>query len=289
MEPKVLDNGVIELIDVDTHICLPGQPILLAVPGAILSLGRGIERRGQQSISGTTGEVLVASLCGVLRKDRGPMPGSPTTYYVQPSSQKRYVPRKGDPVVCTVLRVTANNYSVSIGAAHAASLGTTAFDGATKTNRPRLRIGDIVYGHVEQCDPGLTVDISCCAVGSVAPKDWSTGEALFGPLSGGTVISVPLGYAHDLFHNNVPVMSIIGQRVAYEACIGLNGRVWLRGCVPSSSAEGGSLSAEAAAATGGPSEQSVTIAVAECITESICDGADEAAVRSRVETYFPSN
>jgi exosome complex component RRP40 len=269
-----LSNGVKELVAANTEICLPGQPVLLALPGAILCLGSGVERRGQQqSVGGTTGEVLVATLCGVLRREPGPLPGSPATYSVQPSTQKRYLPRKGDPVVCTVLKVTGAFYSVSIGAAQPASLGITAFDGATKSNRPRLAVGDVVYAHVETCEPGLTVEVTCCAVGAVAPKDWSTGEALFGPLAGGTVISVPIGFASDLFHGRVSVLSVMGLRCAYEACIGLNGRIWVRGC---------------ASSAGGTSEQAVTVAVCECILDSMADAGDEEAVLRRVESFFPT-
>jgi exosome complex component RRP40 len=284
-----LNNGVKELVRPDVDVCLPGQPVLLALPGAILALGGGIERRDKTSSSSSSAlsssfpagsEVLVSSLCGVLRRENGPLPGSPATYLVQPSTQKRYIPRKGDPVVCTVVKATATFYSVSIGAAHPASLGVTAFDGATKPNRPRLKVGDVVYAHVEQCDAGLTVDVSCCAVGAVAAKDWSTGEALFGPLTGGTVVAVPLGYASDLFHGRVSVLSRIGEKCAYEACIGLNGRIWIRGSVAGGGHGGGAAGPLA-------TEEAVTIAVAECLLELAADAGNEEAVRQRVETYFP--
>lgn len=275
-------NGVIELVTVSTHVCLPGEPVLLAVDGAVLSLGSGITRRGQGTHDGLTGEIFVSAFCGTMVREKSAAPGAPVKYSVVPSTQKRYIPRKGDPVVGTILRANAHNYHVSIGAAHPATLEVTAFDGATKMSRPRLRAGDVFYGHVLQCDPGLDVDVSCCAFGTLVAKDWTTGEGLFGPLQRGTVITVPIGYARELFENKVSVLALIGQRVAYEVCIGLNGKIWLR-----AQGKGGAAGVGDGGLMMEDSEHTVTIAVAECILESQGDASDDAAVTQRVESFFP--
>lgn len=153
-------------------------------------------------------------------------------YSILPTSLKRYFPSEGDPVVGTVLRTqgVVNPYILDIGSPHLAFLDPLAFDGASKMNRPKLAPGDVVYAYVLQCDPALEVELSCCAsgVGAVA-KDWTSGEALFGPLSKGTVLNAPISFAADLFTNRSPLLILLGDRLGFEICIGLNGRIWVSG------------------------------------------------------------
>lgn len=266
---RQLPNGVTELIDVTTHVCLPGEPVLLLHSTAVVEVGGGLAYAGMRKVQDMEGEVLVATLCGPLERIVSSRPGDPIRYVIATAS--RYLPREGDPVLATVLKVNAMNYSVSIGAAHPALLDGLAFDGATKTNRPRLMVGDHVYAHVSSCKVGLEAEVSCCAQGQAEAKDWTTGEGLYGPLRGGTVVRVPIPFARQLLQPGAVLLQLIGARVPYEVCVGSNGRVWVRG----------------GAVNGDPkAEQTRTVVIAACIQEAQYDGSIM-DLKARVESYFP--
>lgn len=261
-------NGVTELVAIGQQVCLPGEAVLLLQDSAVVSIGSGLAHGGSRIVDGVKGDVLVAAVCGCVVKERG-KPGAPFRYSIPCNS--RYVPRKGDPVVATVLKALGSTYHMSIGAAHPALLDGCAFDGATKNSRPRLHVGDSVYCHVATCDPEMDVVVTCCAPPGIEAKEWTTGESVFGPLKGGAVIRVPLSYGRQLMEENALILSLLGQRVPYEICAGANGRVWVRG-------NGGG---------DGRIEQMRTVAVAACLTEGQFDGS-ATDIRARVESYFPS-
>lgn len=264
-------NGVTELVPPRSVVCLPGEPVLLLSDNAVVAIGRGVARGGTRTIDGVKGEVLVATVCGPLVRQRGSTPGSPWSYSIH-ATGGRYLPCVGDAVVGTVVRVLPLSYHVSLGGAHPASLDALAFDGATKSSRPRLRTGDHVYCHVVSAAKDIDVEVSCCAFGELEAKEWTTGESVFGALAGGCVVRVGLTYSRLLGQDSPLVLSLLGRRVPFEVAVGANGRVWVRGA-PSSA---------------DPSlEQTRTIAVAACIAESQHD-VSSLDIQARVDTYFPA-
>jgi exosome complex component RRP40 len=266
-------NGVTELVAPSSVVCLPGEPVLLLSSNAVVAIGRGIARLGSRTIDGASGEVLVATVCGPLMRRKGRFPGSPWSYSIE-AAGGRYLPCVGDAVVGTVVRVLPLSYQVSLGGAHPATLDALAFDGATKASRPRLKMGDHVYCHVVTAAKDADVDVSCCAVGDMEAKEWTTGESVFGPLHHGCVVRVGLAYARQLQSNDSSniVLSLLGERVPFEIAVGANGRVWVRGAP---SGADSSL------------EQTRTIAIAACVAESQHD-VTSLDVRARVESYFPA-
>jgi hypothetical protein len=56
-------------------------------------------------------------------------------------SISQYVPALEDMVIGTVTERHAESYKLDIGAAHPATLSATAFEGATKRNRPNILVG----------------------------------------------------------------------------------------------------------------------------------------------------
>lgn len=254
-------------MEVGSHVCLPGEPILQLEDHAVLVIGSGIAKAGRRTLQNTDGEVLVATVCGPLMRERG-LPGQPWVYRVV--SGGRYRPKRGDPVVATVTKVLPMSYMVSIGGAHAAVLDGLAFDGASKSSRPRLRVGDHVYCHVAVADADADVVVSCCAFGNMEAKEWTTGESTFGVLQRGCVVRVAPSYAKSLTSESSLILSLLGQRAAFEVAVGCNGRVWVRGV-----------------STDPRVEQSRTVAVAACIVESQND-ATSIELEARVASYFTS-
>ncbi|CUE73776.1 ribosomal RNA processing protein 40, putative [Bodo saltans] len=266
-------NGVTELVAPSSVVCLPGEPVLFLANNAVVAIGRGIARLGTRTIDGVSGEVLVATVCGPLTRRKGNFPGAPWSYSIE-AAGGRYLPCVGDAVVGTVVRVLPLSYQISLGGAHPATLDALAFDGATKASRPRLKMGDHVYCHVVTAAKDADVDVSCCAVGDMEAKEWTTGESVFGPLHHGCVVRVGLSYARKLQSSDSSniVLSLLGERVPFEIAVGANGRVWVRGAPSGADA---SL------------EQTRTIAVAACVAESQHD-VTSLDVRARVESYFPA-
>jgi exosome complex component RRP40 len=247
------------LVPLGTHVCLPGEALLEIAGEVTVKFGSGLMAQSSGSRVFARG-----TLCGPLVIDStSPMP----MYSVQRPRHARYIPRVGDPVVGAVLQTTNTSYRVTIGSSQPAVLDVLGFDGASKTNRPRLKPGDTVYCHVVSCERGLDVELSCCAVGGITAKDWTTGESVFGALCGGYVVKVPPSFALELLTQSDSVLSILGERLPFEACIGVNGRIWVR------------------SGDDCPDREARVVAIASCICESQYDDS-ALAVRARVAAYF---
>ena len=297
--------GVTFHVTLGTAICLPGEVVMTLAPGAQIVVGSGLavgslphmatllklgladaqgaaipqsvvtgKRNRDGAAADEDGEdetpaledltFIVATVLGPVRMDststgakRYYIPSSPTT--------KRYIPRKGDAVVGVIMKQQGQSYAVNIGAPHPALLGATAFDGATKNNKPKLRAGDSLYCHVSSCEVDLDVELSCCAPAGLPVRDWVTGEALFGPLKGGTIVHLPLQLCKDLYSNKSAALAYLGDKVPFEICIGLNARAWIK---PGSGGVGAQQSAGAVDMDKQlRSEMSNTVAIKRCLEE----------------------
>lgn len=88
-------------------------------------VGPGLRKCDQQ---------LLTCRAGRLRFDR-----NPDRIWID-SIQKKYQPVKGDRVVGIVLNCRGNQVKVDIGTAEYAMLNVLAFEGATKKNRPDIKV-----------------------------------------------------------------------------------------------------------------------------------------------------
>lgn len=59
----------------------------------------------------------------------------------------KYVPAPQESVVGVVIGRSGENWRVDIGAAHAATLDGLAFEGATKRNKPNLKVISFVFNN----------------------------------------------------------------------------------------------------------------------------------------------
>jgi len=234
--------------------CLPGEKIALVPDGDVIRIvGGGAAPAGRKRDRDTTGESVIATHVVVPVLDAGRITASAP-------HMRRYVPQKGDVVVGVVVRSLGLCYVVSIGSAHLAMLDALAFDGASKVNKPRLRVGDAVFAHV--LSSHLSTELSCCALPGTEAKDWTTREGTFGSLDGGLLITTTCDFARSVFDERSSLLDNIGREVSFEACVGVNGKLWLR-----------------------TSNVSTTITVARCILECAKDGSRPDEV---IRTFFPS-
>eukprot|EP00754_Rhynchopus_humris_P038373 Rhum_TRINITY_DN21003_c0_g1::Rhum_TRINITY_DN21003_c0_g1_i1::g.172880::m.172880/K03681/RRP40, EXOSC3; exosome complex component RRP40 len=188
---------------------MPGDEVLSLQPGACVTIGRGLRQ----------------DVCRVKAVRSGQYQEFNAKHMII-GDEKAYVPRNEDVVIGTVVRGSAfGGYSLDAGCGNLVKLDSLAFDGASKRARPELKIGATVYARIVQSRCEIELEASCCAV-SGPRKDWMSGESLFGELKGGFVHSVRPLFARHLLDSDL--LDSLGARVAFECCVGVNGRVWLR-------------------------------------------------------------
>jgi exosome complex component RRP40 len=68
-------------------------------------------------------------------------------------------------------------YRVNILSGSAAMLNRLNFEGASKRNKPELRVGDIVYCKVSLAHKHLDTELTCISTSGIK-KGWSSGEAV---------------------------------------------------------------------------------------------------------------
>lgn len=161
---------------------------------------------------------LVASKAGLLRHSVSKKKGV-HKYWVE-SSQRRYVPQLDDMVLGTVVSASLSDYKVDIGAAALATLDSMSFEGATRKNKPQLRVGGLVYARVTIASKDMEPELSCMSAAGKADG--------FGPVEDGYAFKVSLGLARELLHPACAVLSSLGRHFPYELAVGLNGRVWVK-------------------------------------------------------------
>ncbi|KIM28444.1 hypothetical protein M408DRAFT_329501 [Serendipita vermifera MAFF 305830] len=184
---------------------LPGD---LIVPGSTgskkLKLGPGLVEQSS---------AIVATRAGTLHSKQR------TTFFIDSDTQ-RYVPASSDPVIGTITARQAESYRVDIGSASPATLDFLAFEGASKRNRPSLRVGSLVYARVSVAQRHLDPEIQC--------YDATTGKSAgFGELKGGMVIKVGAKTARSLLSPTHFLLPLLGAQFPLEVATGVNGRVWL--------------------------------------------------------------
>ncbi|POY73930.1 hypothetical protein BMF94_3011 [Rhodotorula taiwanensis] len=176
---------------------------------------KGKQRATEQP--GAAGSVA-ATRAGLLGEVHQP---EKSRYWIE-GTQRRYVPQPPEPVLGIIIARHAEGYRVDIGSSQAAALDALAFEGATKRNKPNLKVGTLVYGHLLATPPFSEPEISCV--------DPSTQKASgFGELQGGFLIRhVELGRCRALLAPKNPILSRLGAQFPFEIAVGMNGRVWVK-------------------------------------------------------------
>ncbi|KIL67959.1 hypothetical protein M378DRAFT_177175 [Amanita muscaria Koide BX008] len=156
------------------------------------------------------------------------------------NNSRRYIPAPQESVVGVVVQRLGESYRVDIGSAHYASLDMLAFEGATKRNRPNLKVcirsifsilwtvlyhllsevGSLIYARVSLAHKDMEPELECF--------DAQTRKAEgFGELKGGFVVRCSLKMCRNLLDPKHFLLPMIGTRVPFNAAVGLNGRVWV--------------------------------------------------------------
>ncbi|PPQ92828.1 hypothetical protein CVT25_004316 [Psilocybe cyanescens] len=163
------------------------------------------------------------------------------------SNSRRYVPATQELVIGSIIQKVGEGFRVDIGAAHPASLDSLAFEGATKRNKPNLKVGCLVYARVSLAHKDMEPELECFD----AQTRKSEG---FGELRGGFVVRCSLKMCRDLLDPKHFLLPLLGGRFPLEAAVGVNGRVWVSAkefkqtiaiarCIEAADPDGGGLDA----------------------------------------------
>eukprot|EP00890_Picochlorum_soloecismus_P000845 jgi/Picsp_1/1761/NSC_05233-R1_exosome complex exonuclease rrp40 len=206
-----------------TRIVLPGDIVLEKLPDTgVIQLGSGLTVCGGTGSSASIRATKAGILQQISRGDQAEM------MWVL-SKQKKYLPSTNDSVIGIVRNKYPEHYEVDLNSPFYGLLPVLAFEGATKRNRPLVKAGDAVYCRVTRVDPDLPATLSCTEASGKAGG--------FGPLpaKGGMVFPVGTAYARHLLQSSTAqqqrggstILHTIGSKIAFEAAIGMNGRIWV--------------------------------------------------------------
>ena len=214
-----------EAIASTARIVLPGEIVLEKLPDTgVIQLGSGLTVCGG---TGATASSIRATKAGILQQISGESDQAEMMWVL--SKQKRYSPSTNDSVIGVIRNKYPEHYEVDLNSPFYGLLPVLAFEGATKRNRPLLKTGDAVYCRVTRVDPDLPAMLSCTEASGRAGG--------FGPLpaKGGMVFPIGTAYARYLLESSTAqqqqeystVLHTIGSKIAFEAAIGMNGRIWV--------------------------------------------------------------
>ncbi|KAA1469892.1 exosome complex exonuclease RRP40 [Dentipellis sp. KUC8613] len=212
---------------------LPGEHI--PAQHVNLKLGPGI----QQTSTSNGVDVVVSTRAGTLQHS-----ANGSRWWVE-SNSRRYVPAPQEFVVGVVTGRMGEGWRVDIGAAHNAGLDALAFEGASRRNRPNLKVGSLVYARVSLAHKDMEPELECF--------DAQTRKAEgFGELKGGFLARCSLKMSRNLLDPNYFLLPFLGSRYPLDAAVGMNGRVWLNAkdvkqtvatvrCIEAADPDGGGL------------------------------------------------
>ncbi|KAJ7288227.1 exosome complex exonuclease RRP40 [Mycena rebaudengoi] len=193
-------------------VVLPGQHV--PAQHVNLKLGPGLLQVGSSTTGASTSQAIIATRAGTLNHS-----ANGSKWWVENNS-RRYVPAPQESVIGVIIQKVGEGFRVDIGSAHMASLDGLAFEGATKRNRPNLKVGNLVYARISLAHKDMEPELECF--------DAQTRKAEgFGELKGGFMVRCSLGMCRQLLDSKHFLLPLLGARFPLEAAVGVNGRVWI--------------------------------------------------------------
>lgn len=198
--------------DLDGQVVVPGDVITTQVLDLIgnddkAKLGPGLRQ--------DSGEIMCCK-SGILRYKQ------PNVVWVD-GHQKRYVPVRGENVIGVIVGKAGDLHKVDIGCSDQVLLNSLSFEGATKRYRPVLANGDVVFGKLIVANKDMEPEMSCV--------DQNTGKANgMGVVpNDGYLFTVSLNLVRKILSPDCVLLPLLGSLFAFEAIIGLNGKIHLTG------------------------------------------------------------
>lgn len=144
---------------------------------------------------------------------------SPNTYWVD-NYQKRYIPARGENVIGVVIQKAGDIFRVDVGSSCSASLSYLSFEGATKKNRPKVNIGDVIYAKMLVASKDMEPEIVCV--------DSHGKKGRLGVLEDGFIFKCSLNLIRKILNPECPLLNSLKNEWPFELAAGMNGRIWIK-------------------------------------------------------------
>ncbi|KAL3831183.1 hypothetical protein ACJMK2_044781 [Sinanodonta woodiana] len=161
-------------------------------------------------------ETIIVSKPGILRHKE------PNMYWID-SYQKRYVPVKGEQVLGVVTVKAGDVFRVDVGGSEQATLSYLSFEGATKRNRPDVKVGDIVFARLLVANKDMEPELIC-----IDGAGRSSGMGVIGR-DRGFMFTCSLNLIRKILSPGCILLKTLGNGNRFEITVGMNGRVWIHG------------------------------------------------------------
>ncbi|KAG7088328.1 hypothetical protein E1B28_012337 [Marasmius oreades] len=196
-------------------IVLPGEKI--PAQHVNLKLGPGLSQTSDASTANSPS--IVSTRAGTVNHS-----SNKSRWWIE-SNSRRYIPATQEPVIGVITQRQGEGYRVDIASAHNANLDGLAFEGATKRNKPNLKVGNLVYARVSLAHKDMDPELECF--------DAQTHKAEgFGELKNGFLVKCSMRMCRQLLDPNHFLLPLLGGLFPLEVAIGLNGRVWINSKEP---------------------------------------------------------
>lgn len=222
-------------------LILPGDHIPVASSSAV-KLGPGLAIQSAESQ-----QELIATAVGMLGRletsSKGKSKVEQTSIWIE-SDGKRYIPALHDRVICQITNRGAESYAVTLlNSFTPASLPALAFEGATKRNKPNLRVNTLLYAQVSNAQRHTEVELTCVDASTgksngfgelKVDKDNSTSntdskrKATTNDEATANIWPVSCGLARSLLVPGHSLLPRLASHFPFEVAIGVNGFVWVR-------------------------------------------------------------
>ena len=226
------------------HIPIPSTSAVKLGPGLALSSRKSEEDAELITVTpGILGKIQSQSKAGKSKNVQGSETNTQTSFWVE-SNGRRYYPSVHDHVLCQITNRGVDAYQVTLFNAFAtANLPALSFEGATKRNKPNLRVGTLIYAQIVSAHKYAEIELTCVDAATGKSNGFGelktereetttnavkkTSESTIAPASA-NIFPVSCGFARSLLNDKHPLLARLATHFPFEVAIGVNGYVWVR-------------------------------------------------------------
>jgi len=203
-------------------VVLPGDRFLVTASSkGKVCLGPGLGLADQNEAGGGGGSEDGLNKRAVNCSKAGVLKFRPPNVFWVDSHQKRYIPAIGDYLIGHIAsKIGVDFFRTDIGAAQPAVLSYLHFEGATKKNRPNVKVGDLVFCRVLVDEKHREPEVACV--------DNFGKAAGMGLLDGGMMIQISLNCVRKITSKDCILVKALGKHLPFELACGMNGRIWVK-------------------------------------------------------------
>ncbi|PWN35832.1 uncharacterized protein FA14DRAFT_134220 [Meira miltonrushii] len=226
------------------HISIPSTSAVKLGPGLAISAGEAEEDAELITVTpGILGKIKSQPKGGKSKGVQGSESSTQTAFWIE-SDGRRYYPSVHDHVLCQITNRGVDAYQVTLFNTFAtANLPALSFEGATKRNKPNLRVGTLIYAQIVSAYKHAEIELTCVDAATGKSNGFGelktereetttntvkkTSESTIAPASA-NIFPVSCGFARSLLNDKHPLLARLATHFPFEVAIGVNGYVWVR-------------------------------------------------------------